>query len=218
MELIGIHGLRKSYGRTVVLDGLSVAYKSGKVYGLIGDNGAGKTTLFDCMLGLTRPDGGEIVKTPGLRVGYLPAEPFFYSLVTAHEYLEFCLKAKGRKIDNGRIEELNRLFKLPLGRYASTYSTGMKKKLALMALLLQDNDLYVLDEPFNGVDLYGVIHLKNIIGTLKAEGKTVVVSSHQISVLHELCDNIDYLACGIIARRFENENVTEIENCLMEDV
>ena len=71
-----------------------------------------------------------------------------------------------------------------------------------MALLLQDNDLYVLDEPFNGVDLYGVIHLKNIIGTLKAEGKTVVLSSHQISVLHELCDSIDYLACGIIVRRF----------------
>lgn len=94
MELIGIHGLRKSYGRTVVLDGLSVAYKPGKVYGLIGDNGAGKTTLFDCMLGLTRPDGGEIVKTPGLRGGICRPSRSFTVLSQRMNILSFALRPR----------------------------------------------------------------------------------------------------------------------------
>lgn len=216
MELIQINCLSKSYARTKVLQNLSVAYESGMIYGLVGENGAGKTTLFSCIMGIADYEG-SIQKAPGISIGYLPAENHFYTLITGQEYLDFCLKAKGKIIEKIKIEEANEVFQLPLQRYASEYSTGMKKKLALMALLLQDNDLYILDEPFNGVDLYGCIQLKKIIRSLKANGKTILLSSHQISILRELCDCIDYLNHHTIAQRYTHESVEEIEKSILAD-
>lgn len=86
MELIYIKELSKAYGKTRVLDKLSVSYESGKIYGLVGENGAGKTTLFNCIMGVTDYDG-EIRKSSKMAVGYMPAENFFYSLITGKEYL-----------------------------------------------------------------------------------------------------------------------------------
>ena len=210
MELIYIKDLSKTYGKTKVLDNLSVSYESGKIYGLVGENGAGKTTLFNCIMGVTDYDG-EIRKSSQIAVGYMPAESFFYTLITGKEYLEFCIKAKGKKMDAKSIDSLNKIFQLPLERFASDYSTGMKKKLALMSLLLQDNDLYILDEPFNGVDLYGCIQLKRIIRDLKDKGKTIIISSHLINTLHELCDEIDFLHSHCIRKRYIHASIDEIE-------
>ena len=201
MELIYIKNLSKAYGKTRVLDNLSVSYESGKIYGLVGENGAGKTTLFSCIMGVTDYEG-EIRKSSKISVGYMPAESFFYSLITGKEYLEFCIKAKGKKMDAKAIDALD-------------YSTGMKKKLALMALLLQENDLYILDEPFNGVDLYGCIQLKRIIRELKDKGKTVIISSHLINTLHELCDEIDFLDNHTIRKRYIQASVDEIEQDIL---
>ena len=215
MELIYIKNLSKAYGKTRVLDNLSVSYESGKIYGLVGENGAGKTTLFSCIMGVTDYDG-EIRKSSKISVGYMPAESFFYSLITGKEYLEFCIKAKGKKMDAKAIDSLNKIFQLPLERFASDYSTGMKKKLALMALLLQENDLYILDEPFNGVDLYGCIQLKKIIRELKDKGKTVIISSHLINTLHELCDETDFLDGHTIRKRYIQASVDEIEQDILD--
>lgn len=214
MELIDIKDLSKAYGKTRVLDNLSVSYKSGRIYGLVGENGAGKTTLFNCIMGVTDYDG-EIRKSSRMAVGYMPAENFFYSLITGKEYLEFCIKAKGKKMDAEAIDSLNKVFQLPLERFASDYSTGMKKKLALMALLLQENDLYILDEPFNGVDLYGCIQLKRIIRELKNKGKTVIISSHLINTLHELCDEIDFLDGHTIRKRYIHASIDKIEQDIL---
>lgn len=215
MELIYIKNLSKAYGKMRVLDNLSVSYESGKIYGLVGENGAGKTTLFSCIMGVTDYDG-EIRKSSKISVGYMPAESFFYSLITGKEYLEFCIKAKGKKMDAKAIDSLNKIFQLPLERFASDYSTGMKKKIALMALLLQENDLYILDEPFNGVDLYGCIQLKRIIRELKEKGKTVIISSHLINTLHELCDEIDFLDGHTIRKRYIQASVDEIEQDILD--
>ena len=214
MELIYIKNLSKAYGKTRVLDNLSVSYESGKIYGLVGENGAGKTTLFSCIMGVT-DYVGEIRKSSKISVGYMPAESFFYSLITGKEYLEFCIKAKGKKMDAEAIDSLNKIFQLPMERFALDYSTGMKKKLALMALLLQENDLYILDEPFNGVDLYGCIQLKRIIRELKDKGKTVIISSHLINTLHELCDEIDFLDNHTIRKRYIQASVDEIEQDIL---
>ncbi|WP_304318114.1 AAA family ATPase [Phocaeicola plebeius] len=126
-----------------------------------------------------------------------------------------CIKAKGKKMDAKAIDSLNKAFQLPLERFASDYSTGMKKKLALMSLLLQDNDLYILDEPFNGVDLYGCIQLKRIIRELKNKGKTVIISSHLINTLHELCDEIDFLDSHTIRKRYIHASIDEIEQDIL---
>ena len=208
MELIYIKELSKAYGKTRVLDNLSVSYESGKIYGLVGENGAGKTTLFNCIMGVTDYDG-EIRKSSKMAVGYMPAESFFYSLITGKEYLEFCIKAKGKKMDAEAIDSLNKAFQLPLERFASDYSTG------IMSLLLQDNDLYILDEPFNGVDLYGCIQLKRIIRELKDKEKTVIISSHLINTLHELCDEIDFLNNHTIRKRYIQVSIDEIEQDIL---
>ena len=155
---------------------------------------------------------GTIIKAPDLTIGYLSTDLFFYTLVTGMEYLEFCIKAKDKKIDKKEIELLNETFQLPLNRYASDYSTGMKKKLAFMALLLQNDDIYILDEPFNGVDLKGCILLKRLIKELKQKGKTFIISSHLIFSLHEICDIIHYLNKHTIDREIREESIEEIEN------
>jgi ABC-2 type transport system ATP-binding protein len=210
MEQIEINHLSENFGKISVLKDISLKYNKGMIYGLIGENGAGKTTLFKCMMGLYTYTG-EIKKAPDIAIGYLPADNFFYTLVTGLEYLQFCIKAKDCKIDYEKIKTLNGLFNLPLNRYASDYSTGMKKKLALMALLLQENDVYILDEPFNGIDLKGCIQLKKIIKNLKNEGKTIIISSHLISSLHEICETIHYLNRHIIYKEFHEESIEEIE-------
>lgn len=213
MELINISHLSKSYAKTKVLDNLSLTYHSGMIYGLVGENGAGKTTLFNCIMGITDYKG-SIQKASGVSIGYLPAENHFYTLITGQEYLDFCIRAKGKNLEKSKLKEANEVFRLPLQRYASEYSTGMKKKLALMALFLQDNDVYILDEPFNGVDLYGCIQLKKTIYSLKSKGKTLLLSSHQITILRELCDCIDYLSRHTIVQRYTDESVEEIEKSI----
>ena len=105
----------------------------------MGENGAGKTTLFNCMTGIYDYTG-SITKSKTLKAGYLSASNFFYSQITGLEYLEFCMKAKGLPVSTLTIQHLNEIFQLPLDRYAAEYSTGMKKKLGFMALLLQEND------------------------------------------------------------------------------
>ena len=216
MELLVIRNLCKSFGSLLVLDDISTSYQEGKIYGLIGENGAGKTTLFNCILGINEFEE-TIEKKRGRQIGYLPSSLFFYPLITGREYIEFCLIAKGADMDTESIKRWNKVFQLPLDRYASEYSTGMKKKLAFMALLLQKNDIYILDEPFNGVDLTGCILMKKMIQSLKHKNKTVIISSHQIVALHEICDCIHYLYNHKIANEFVSETVDEIERQIIDN-
>lgn len=166
---------------------------------MVGENGAGKTTLFNCIMGIYDYTG-SITKSKTLKTGYLSASNFFYSQITGLEHLEFCMKAKGLPVNTPTIQHLNEIFQLPLDRYAAEYSTGMKKKLGFMALLLQDNDVFILDEPFNGVDLKGCILMKRLIRQLKAKEKTVIISSHLIASLREICDIIHYLNEGVFTK------------------
>lgn len=148
--MIEVNDLHKSFGKVKVLNGIHLEYHPGKIYGLVGENGAGKTTLFNCIMGIYDYTG-SITKSKTLKTGYLSASNFFYSQITGLEHLEFCMKAKGLPVNTPTIQHLNEIFQLPLDRYAAEYSTGMKKKLGFMALLLQDNDVFILDEPFNGI-------------------------------------------------------------------
>lgn len=214
MELMHINNVSKRYGELEVLNDVNLNFQQGVIYGLVGENGAGKTTLFNCIMGLTDYQG-EVTHAKDLSIGYMPADAFFYPLITAKEHIEFCVKAKGMSIDEEEIQRLNQVFELPLNRFASRFSTGMKKKLAFMTLLLQKNALMILDEPFNGVDLKGCINMRNIIKEAKADGKTFIISSHQISALREICDSIDFLCQHSIKKRYKDESVEEIEEDIL---
>ena len=208
--MLEINNLSKKYSGKTVLENICYTFESGKIYGIMGENGAGKSTLFRCIMRLEKFDG-SISASPSQKIGYLSDTPFFYSFVTGMEYIEFCLKASNLPIDKQKITALNEKFALPLERYATSYSMGMKKRLMIMTLMLQDYDLVVLDEPFNGLDLAGVILLKQRIRQMKEEGKCVVLSSHIISSLTDICDDISYIHKGRTVANFTGKSAEEIE-------
>lgn len=203
--MISIENLSKSYGAKKVLDNIYLNLEKGKVYGIVGENGSGKTTLFKCISGLEKHQGTiicEYGKTKDF-LGYLQTEPYFFSKITGNEYLKLLCNA--RNIEYSDLKEKN-IFDLPLNEYAIKYSTGMKKKLAFTAILIQENKLFILDEPFNGVDIQSNIIITEIIHKLKEMGKTILISSHIFSTLNDTCDEIFLLKNGTIIKQvFKNE-------------
>jgi ABC-2 type transport system ATP-binding protein len=211
--MLKIEHLSKSYGKKDVLSDINATLLPGNIYGLVGINGAGKTTLFDALYNMI-PHGG-LVSFDGL-IGYLPSSLYFYPYMKALEYVEFCLAARNIKKSRKEIEAAGAVFALDLQEYATAYSAGMKKKLGLIALLLQDNDLYLLDEPFNDLDLGTCLLLKRVLLALKAKGKTVFLSSHILSSLTEISDCIFYLQRGRIGKAYSKEEFPDIERELTE--
>lgn len=208
--MIEIQRLRKAYGEKTVLEDVNQRFEAGKVYGIVGENGAGKTTLFRCIAGIESYHGTinspyENIKN---HLGYLETNPVFMPYLTGWEYLKLLCVAKQIKTEN--FEEQN-IFNLPLNQYANTYSTGMKKKLALMGVLLRKNDIIILDEPFNGVDIQSNMIIAEIITKLKGLNKTVLVSSHIFSTLSDSCDEILLLSEGKIAMNAERKDYEALE-------
>ncbi len=208
--MIKITNLSKSFGKKSVLNNLSIEFQRGKICGIIGENGAGKTTLFRCIAGLESFDGEIVSQLSPLKdhLGYLTAEPFFFSMITGKEYIRLLCNARNKKLPE---LDKNNIFDLPLNLYVTTYSTGMRKKLALLAVLLQGNDIFILDEPFNGIDLNGSIILTEIIHRLKELGKTVIISSHIFSTLSDTCDEIHVLRHGTITQKVTREEFYLLE-------
>ena len=208
--MIVIKGLHKNFGKNEVLKNINLDFLEGKVYGIVGENGAGKTTLFRCMAGLEDFQGEITSASSPLKnhLGLLVTEPFFFSKITSKEYITLLCNARGKKnIDT----ESKNIFDLPLHQYASTYSTGMKKKLALTAILLQENKYYILDEPFNGVDIQSNMILIEIIKKLKELNKIVIISSHIFSTLNDTCDEIHLLQKGAPLKTFQKSDFHTLE-------
>ena len=208
--MIKIDNLTKSYGSQLILNDISLTLEEGKVYGIVGENGAGKTTLFKCISGIENFKGSitsnyKILKN---HLGYLETESYFFPKMTGEEYLRLLCNAKNKQISNF---DAKNIFDLPLQKYASTYSTGMKKKLALTAILIQDNDVFILDEPFNGVDIQSNILITEIILKLKQLGKIIIISSHIFHTLKDTCDELFLLREGNITKHILKEDFDHLE-------
>jgi ABC-2 type transport system ATP-binding protein len=197
--MIRIERLSKSYGNKSVLEDINLQFSPGQVYGIVGANGAGKTTLFKCVAGLEKYYGKIESKQKPLKnyLGFLSTDPYFFPKITGREYLQLLCNARGI---TGKDFTASNIFNLPLDEYAVNYSTGMKKKLALGAILLLENDYYILDEPFNGVDIQSNMIITEIIHRLKSLNKVVLISSHIFSTLSNTCDRIYLLKDGGIHR------------------
>ena len=213
--MIKIEELSKFYGKKQVLNTINLEFKKGKVYGIVGENGAGKTTLFRCISGLESYKGNISSDFSKLKnhLGLLLTEPYFFSKITGKEYIQLLANARRTKLTN--IEDKN-IFDLPLNQYASTYSTGMKKKLALTAILLQANNVFILDEPFNGVDIQSNLIITEIIKRFKKLEKTVIISSHIFSTLADTCDEIYLMKKGEIIKKVDQADFNTLEKEMKE--
>lgn len=213
--MIRLQNISKFFDDHQVLKDINLEFARGKVYGIVGQNGAGKTTLFRCIAGLESYHGTIQSDWNPLKdhLGFLQTEPYFIDKLTGQEYINlFCLARKKELPEM----DLQNVFDLPMMQYASTYSTGMKKKLAFTAILLQQNEVLILDEPFNGVDIQSNILITEIILRLKAAGKIILLSSHIFSTLENMCDEIFLLQAGTIVKKVFKEEFTSLENEMKE--
>ena len=196
-------GVSKSFGRQQVLNGLDLSAYPGRVYGLLGLNGAGKSTAFNVALGLLRPDAGrvEIQGAPFSRrslaqVGASINGPALFPQLSARRNLLVHCRLTGTS-PQAIAPLLERVGLAGVGRKrAGSFSTGMKVRLSLAMALLNDPEVLILDEPQNGLDPQGIIELRDLVRNLADEGRTVIVSSHQLGEIARMSDDIGVLATG----------------------
>jgi len=216
--MLKIKNIDFSYGEEKVLYDFSIEFKAGNIHGVLGVNGAGKTTLFQIIYGLLTPMTGEVIFPDSSfdtsQIGYLETEPRFYPYMKGAEYIDL-LSHGNPTFDVG---VWNEIFKLPLNKLIDAYSTGMKKKLALLGIISQDKPIMLLDEPFNGLDLETVENLNLILKELKKENKIIVLTSHILEVLKINCDRISFLNNGLVQQTFSKPDFQHIDEYIKSDI
>lgn len=226
MDIIQIKDITKSYGPDFSLTDISLNIKKGKVFSLLGPNGAGKTTLVKLMLNLMHSDSGSIEinglnvndKNSRMGVAFIPEKFSFFPFYTARGVLEFFGKMKGIEGPeltsqvNSALEELQ--ISDLANRKLSKMSKGQMQRVGLASILIGNNDLIVLDEPFSGLDPIGIRDLKEIIKKMKAQGKTLFINSHILLEMEQICDEIAILNKGKLLFAGSVESVLEKEKSL----
>ena len=191
--------LSKHYGTTVAVRDLSGEIRPGVVTGMLGPNGAGKSTALKCLLGLANPTAGAVLidgmpyaqlDNPGMRIGTVLETRGFHPGVTGRQNLLVLAAAIG--VADTRVDEVLETVELTQAadRRIKGYSLGMRQRLSLAAGLLSDPDTLVLDEPGNGLDPHAIVWLRNLLKSLAAEGRTVLVSSHQLAEMQHTVDDV----------------------------
>jgi ABC-2 type transport system ATP-binding protein len=201
MEPIVTQGLTKRYGELFAVRDLDLTVRAGEVYGFLGPNGAGKTTTLRMLLGLIRPTAGRVLlngRAPGALdgVGALIEGPAFYPYLSGRDNLRVLARhaaVPGRRVDV--VLDLVDLSARAGDRYA-TYSLGMKQRLGVAAALLKDPRLLILDEPTNGLDPAGMADMRTMVRRLGAAGCTVLVSSHLLGEVEQICDRVGVIFHG----------------------
>ncbi len=206
--MIEIRNVSKIYDDYKAVNDLSLTVKDGTVFGFLGPNGSGKTTTIKMLVGLIKPDEGEI-KIGGNspadmntrdNIGFMPEEPHFYDYLTGQEFLEFAYNLFDRKniISEKEYEDTLKMAGIFEARkkMIRTYSKGMKQRLGFAQAIINNPDYIFLDEPLEGLDPIGRRELKNTIKKLKDERKTIFFNSHILSDIENICDEIGIIYKG----------------------
>lgn len=207
---IAATGLRKSFGSTVALDGLDLEVATGEVHGFLGPNGAGKSVTIRILLGLLRSDGGEVSLLGGdpwhdavelhSRLAYVPGDVNLWPNLSGGEVIDLLARLRGGVDPTKRADLIERLDLDPTKK-ARTYSKGNRQKVALVAALASDVELLLLDEPTAGLDPLMESVFQDCILDVKAEGRTVLLSSHILAEVEKLCDRVTIIRNGQTAQR-----------------
>jgi ABC-2 type transport system ATP-binding protein len=202
---ISAQGLRKTFGRTVALDGLDLTVTTGEVHGFLGPNGAGKSTTIRVLLGLLRPDGGEVRLLGGdpwreaadlhRRLAYVPGDVSLWPNLTGGEVIDLLGRLRGGHDPQRRADLLDR-FDLDPTKKSRSYSKGNRQKVALVAALASDVELLLLDEPTSGLDPLMEAVFQDCIRQEAASGRTVLLSSHILAEAEALCDRVSIIRAG----------------------
>lgn len=214
LPAIQIRELRKVYGNKAAVDGLNLEVPRGCFFGFLGPNGAGKTTTIKMLMGLTPPTSGEIsmlgiplsdaapeqMNTIRAATGLVPDESLLFDHLTGHEFIEFVgrMYKLPRELARERARELLALFQLDgqPRKLIAEYSKGMRKRCAMAAALIHRPQLFLMDEPFEGVDAVGARLMKDILLDQVRQGATIFLTSHVLEVVERLCERVAIIAEG----------------------
>jgi ABC-2 type transport system ATP-binding protein len=202
--IVEVRGLTKRYGQRTAVDGISLSVQPGEVYGFLGPNGAGKTTTLRMLLGLVAPTAGTVSvlgRPPGdpgalARIGSLVEGPAFYPYLSGRDNMLVVARYAGAPVS--RIAEVLQTVDLAdrAGDKFATYSLGMKQRLGVAAALLKEPELVILDEPTNGLDPAGMRDMRRLVRALGAGGRTVLLSSHLLGEVQQICDRVGVIDRG----------------------
>jgi ABC-2 type transport system ATP-binding protein len=212
--MLKLSNISKSYNKGAIkaVDNIDLEIKTGEIFGFLGPNGAGKTTTIKMIVGLLKPDEGKVIldgvdvwedslKAKSM-ISYVPDNPEIYDRLNGIEYLNFIADMYGvsKEDRKAKIDYYGNMFNIndALGDIISSYSHGMKQKLVLTSALLNDPNLFILDEPMVGLDPKSSFNLKEIMRKMCDEGKTVFFSTHVMEVAEKLCDRIAIINKGKI--------------------
>lgn len=231
-EVLVVKDLKKRYNKNAdfTVKGLSFVCHEGEVVGIVGRNGAGKSTTIKCITGLHPFDEGEIsicgfdiVKEPikaKYHLGYVPDVSLAFDKMTGIEYLNFIADIFGIDSDvrKERIEKLDSAFGLnnALYRLINSYSHGMKQKISVMASILPEPDLWILDEPLTGLDPQTSSVLKKLMKDYATKGHTVIFSSHNLDVVEKLCDRVIIISEGSLVKDMDRAEIEALGTSLEE--
>lgn len=208
----------KKYISKTAVNGISLEIETGRIYALLGPNGSGKTTFMKMIAGLIKPTSGTITYQ-GLPIGveskaaiaYMPTEPFFYSYMTIRDvgkyYMDFF-----PDFNEKRYEELIQKMELNMKDKAKSLSSGLAAKLKLAATLARDAELYMLDEPLNGIDIITREHIVSTVLETAKENKTIVISSHLVDELETIIDHVIFVKNGNLELIGNAEELRETKN------
>jgi ABC-2 type transport system ATP-binding protein len=219
MKALEIKGLKKTFRSNFlirkyhILKGFDLDVEKGEIYGFLGPNGAGKTTTIKCVMGLLRPDAGEILagglpatsKAARARIGFLPENPYFYDYLSARELLCFSASLFDLPAAAARERVAALIHQVGLSGHEDLklrkFSKGMIQRLGLAQAMINDPDLLILDEPFSGLDPIGRKDLRSLILALRGQGKTIFFSSHILQDMEMMVDRVGIILNGSIRRQ-----------------
>lgn len=218
MNIIEIKNLTKTYGKNRGIEAVNLKVKEGEIFGFIGPNGAGKSTTIKLLLNLIFPTSGEatilgldcVTETTKIKesLGYVPSEVRYYDNMKVQELIDYA-KSFRKNIDNDYVQELCKTFDVELEKNISELSLGNKKKVAIVQAILHKPKLLILDEPTNGLDPLIQQKLFNTLLSLKKEGSTIFLSSHNLTEVEEFCDRVAIIKEGKI---IDIKNISDFSN------
>lgn len=214
--MLNIKNLTVSYQKDRILNQLNIKFLPGEIHGVLGMNGAGKSTFFNSICGLKSIDSGECLYNnkwiTSNQIAFMQTHTYFYPYMKGIEYLNLV----GKQNPDFDPFYWNKIFELPLNQLVENYSTGMKKKLVFIGVLVQNRPILILDEPFNGVDIESNEKIIQILEHLRKKGRIILLSSHIIHSLTDCCDKVSYLKHGRFARTYQKTEFNSLQMLVKE--